>query len=117
MGSNPQIKTQPVIYMEEILKEWETTINHLQIKEIEYYLLKERLFDREQEIIDNTDFKELYGKNNNDVRKKHLKKELGLLYNELKMLELCIDNDKRRITYLKELLRTKRAIKEGLNGL
>lgn len=115
MGINPQIKTPQVICMEEILKEWETIINHLQIKEIEYYNLKESLFDKEQEIIDNTDFKELYGKNNNDVRKKHLKNILGDHYYELKMLELCIDNDKRRITYLKELLRTKRTLMDVKN--
>ena len=96
--------------MKEILKEWETILNNLKHKEIEYYNEKEALFDEEQKIIDETDFKAIYGKNNADVRKQHLKTELGDRYYNLKMLEICIEIDKRRITYLKELLRTKRAV-------
>ena len=101
--------------MEKLLNEWDNLLKQLQLKEIKYYNLKEQLFDKEQDITNNTDFKELYGKNNAETRKKHIKDVLGKEQNDLKMLELCIENDKRRITYIKELIRTKRHLNELKN--
>ena len=78
----------------ELLRDWDLLITRISYMEIKLYNLKDELFNKEQDIIDNTDFKELYGKNNSDVRRKHLKGELKDLYDEVFTLEgidLCMD--------------------------
>ena len=58
------------------LEEWSKLITELTDKEIKYYDLKEKYNGLSENIIASTDFKELYGKNNETVRKNHVKNEL-----------------------------------------
>ena len=94
------------------LLEWSKLVTELSNKEIALYKWKECYQIKSEEIIANTDFKALYGKNNEKVRKVHVKNELGDWYTIIKDLEFSIDYLVRRISYLKELIRTKRVLME-----
>ena len=92
------------------LYEWSKLITELSEKEIQLIRLKDTIFDKEQWIIENTDFKAVYGKNNSDVRKLHLSKHMKSEYDNRRSLELSIDYIKRRISFLKSLIRVKSVI-------
>ena len=65
---------------------------------------KDTYAQMEQEIIDTFDFKAAYGKNNETVRKNHVRNELKDMVDERHDLELRISFLKRRITYIKSLM-------------
>ena len=96
----------------DLLCEWEDLVEDLTEKEIEYYYCKERYQSKADVIIAETDFKALYGANNQKVRDNHVKKELSKDHLHLKNLEFIIDWLNRRISFLRELVRTKRTIME-----
>ena len=104
-----EVRMRPI---EDDLEEWSKLVTELSSKEIALYKWKEWYNVKSEEIIQNTDFKELYGKNNEKVRKEHVKQELSEWYETIKGLEFSIDYLNRRIIYLKELIRTKRTIME-----
>ena len=89
------------------LKEWEDSINELDNKAKDLINLKETYNQMEQEIIDNTDFKELYGANNQKVRDNHVKNELKDMVDDKNKLELRIDYLKRRIDFIKSVVKIK----------
>ncbi|WP_220607686.1 hypothetical protein [Methanobrevibacter oralis] len=89
------------------LYEWSKLITDLGDKEVKYYNLKEKYNELSENIIVSTDFKELYGKNNETVRKNHVKNELSDMVKDIKSLEFDIDYCKRRISFLKQLIHTK----------
>lgn len=89
--------------MKDLFKEWEELINELSEKEITHFKMKNDLEEKKNDIILNTDFKKLYGKNNEDIRKAHLKKETGLLSDKIKDLEFDISYIKRRIKFLENI--------------
>lgn len=91
--------------LEEYFNEWEKAILELNDKGIELINLKESYAQIEQDIIDNTNFKELYGANNQKVRDNHVKNELKDLVDKKHDLELRIDYLKRRIDFIKSLMR------------
>ena len=91
--------------------EYEDLVCELSQKEVELLKLKEYLAVKSFEIEQETDFKELYGKNNADVRKHHIKQELGDVYDEVTGLELSINWIKSYIPLLKEVLKRKRHVK------
>ena len=98
--------------MMEALNEWEQLVNELSLKEEELYLLKNKIQGKEELILKETDFKELYGANNQKVRDNHVK---GLLEKDFQMkhdLEMSIDYIGRRISFLRELVRCKRTLME-----
>ena len=98
--------------MMEALKEWETLVNELSIKEEELYELKNKIQGKEELILKETDFKALYGANNQKVRDNHVR---GLLESDFQMkhdLEMSIDYLSRRISFLRELVRCKRTLME-----
>ena len=95
-----------------LLEEWEDLVLELSQKEVEYFKLKEYYESESHHLETTVDFKELYGKNNADVRKHHIKVELSDVYDKMKDLEFSIDYITRRISYLKELIRTKRLLIE-----
>ena len=97
----------------EYLNEWEDLINELSEKEIALYKWKQVYEIKAMEIENNTDFKALYGKNNADVRKQHIKNELSEWHKTIKELEFSIDWIARRISFLREMVKTKRAIMEA----
>ena len=94
------------------LSEWENLIEELSRKEVLLYKKKEAYQVMSDKIISETDFKEIYGKNNADVRKTHVKNELMTDYETIKALEFSVDWIGRRISFLRELIRTKRVLME-----
>ena len=94
------------------LTEWSNLITELSLKEVDLLKIKNRIFDKEQWMTENTDFKSMYGKNNADVRKQHFKKFLKSEYAVKMHLEISIDYLKRRISFMKQLIHTKTIIME-----
>ena len=92
--------------------EWSNLITELSLKEVDLLKIKNRIFDKEQWMTENTDFKTMYGKNNADVRKQHFNKFLKSEYAVKMHLEISIDYLKRRISFLKQLIHTKTIIME-----
>lgn len=90
-----------------LLEEWESLVKELSDKEVELLKLNEFIAVKSFEIEQETDFKELYGKNNADVRKHHIKTELADVYDDVTGLELSINWIKSYIPLLKEVIRSK----------
>ena len=97
----------------ELLKEWEDLIEELTEKEIELIHLKEYYESESHRIETTVDFKELYGKNNADIRKHHIKTELADVVDKMTLLKLSIDWINRRISLVRELVQVKRTIMEN----
>lgn len=95
-----------------LLNEWENLISELSNKEVLLYRKKEAYQVRSDEIIAETNFKELYGANNQKVRDNHVKTVLATDWETIKALEFSIDWIVRRISFLRELVRTKRVLME-----
>ena len=89
------------------LMEWKNLVDELSEKEVKLWDCKEAYQIASEDIIAKTDFKELYGKNNADVRKQHVKNELSDWYYEIHSLEVSIDWIVRRINFLRSLVRYK----------
>lgn len=85
----------------DLLEAWSYLITELSSKEIELYKCKESYQALSDTIIESTDFKELYGKNNVEVRKNHVKN-----------LSFSIDYLIRKISFLKQLIHTKTVMVE-----
>ena len=90
--------------------DWDNLINEVNVKSMQLYILKEKIFEKEQKIINETDFKELYGKNNADVRKNHLKQTMQADYDAKNDLEHDIECAKRRISFIKSMMDMQRAL-------
>ena len=98
---------------ESYLREWEELVNELSEKEVALFKWKEVYEIRAMEIENNTDFKELYGKNNEKIRKEHVKNELADWHYIIKDLEFSIAWITRRISFLRELVKCKRTLIEA----
>ena len=94
------------------LAEWENLISELSNKEVMLYHRKTDYQRKSDEIIAETNFKELYGANNQKVRDNHVKTVLSKDYETIKALEFSIDWINRRISFLRELVKTKRVLME-----
>lgn len=97
---------------ETYMKEWENLINELAEKEIALWKWKETYQIKSDEIIANTDFKALYGANNQTIRNNHVKNELADWYTTIKELEISINWITNRISFLRELIKCKRTVLE-----
>lgn len=97
----------------EILTEWETLTNELSQKEIALLQWKQIYEIKSNEIIEHTDFKELYGANNQKVRENHIRNELSDWYDIIRDLEFSINYITRRINFLRELVKCKRVLLEA----
>ena len=86
---------------------WETLLETLRIDEEKHLRLKKYIERREQEIINNTDFNRLYGKNNDKVRKYHIQKVLKNSISDKENLELKINPNKRTIEFLRAAVAVK----------
>ena len=95
-----------------LLNEWEDLVNELTDLEVDLLQSKEKYQVLSDKVIEETDFKALYGKNNADIRKQHVKNEFPEDYGLIKDLEFQIDWTVRRISFLRELIRVKRVIME-----
>ena len=98
--------------MEELFTELNSLIEEITDKEIALYQWKELYEIKSEEIIKHTDFKALYGANNQKVRDNHIKTELQDWHDNIKDLEFSIDWISRRISYLKHLIRYQTSIME-----
>lgn len=98
--------------IDDYFKEWEKYIRELSEKEIDLINLKETYAEQEQEILSNTDFKELYGANNDKVRKNHIKKELKSLEDAKNDLIISTEYLKRRIDFIKSIMAMQRTLIE-----
>ena len=94
------------------LEEWDNLINELSEKELALIEWKHVYEVKAQEIEDTTDFKALYGRNNADIRKLHIKNELKDWSNTIQDLEISINWITRRISFLRELVKCKRVLLE-----
>ena len=90
-----------------LLVEWHFLVHELSDKEIELYNLKEAYLIAEADIVNNTNFKELYGANNQKVRDNHVKNELSDMVSTMKSLEFGINWIRSYIPLLKEVIRSK----------
>ena len=88
---------------EKYLNEWNLAIEELSKKEIEYDKLKKEHFEKSEEIIRTTDFKELYGKNNADIRKAHIQNILSELTEDILDLKYSISYLKRKLEWYKAM--------------
>jgi|GEM_PF-6338002 len=85
-------------------EEWDKYIDNVIIGEKNLINLKQEFEEQSQEIIANTDFKELYGANNQKVRDNHIKKELSELTETINDTKLKVEYAKMRISFLKRLI-------------
>ena len=99
--------------MEELFTELNSLIEEITDKEIALYQWKELYEIKSEEIIKNTDFKTLYGANNQKIRDNHIKTELSDWHDTIKDLEFSIDWIARRISYLKHLIRYRITVLEN----
>ncbi len=113
------IDTMDLVELEEhnkdvlvLLGEWEDLVDELSEKELALYQWKTVYQIKADEIIGNTDFKALYGANNQKVRDNHVKTELSDWHDTIKELEFSVDWIGRCISFLRELIRTKRVLME-----
>ena len=100
--------------IDDYFREWEKSIDDLKTTHIELINLKETYAQLEQDIVENTDFKELYGANNQKVRDNHVKNELKDLVDKKHELELKHEYLSKRIDFIKNLMAMQRTlIKSG----
>ena len=90
-----------------LVYEWEQLVIELSEKEFELLKQKEYIAMKSFELEQTVDFKELYGKNNADSRKHHIKGELADVFDEVTALELGINWIRSYIPLLKEVIRSK----------
>lgn len=110
---NSTLERKEPVTIEDYYSEWEKIIKELSDKEVELINLKEVYSEKEQEILLNTDFKELYGKNNDSIRKNHIKKTLQAMTDAKNDLEISISYLKRRIEFIKSLMSMQRTLLES----
>lgn len=99
--------------IDDYFREWEKSIDDLKTTHIELINLKETYTQLEQEIVENTDFKELYGANNQKVRDNHVKNELKDLVDIKHELKLKSEYLSRRIDFIKNLMAMQRTLIES----
>ena len=95
------------VSVEDLLAEWEDLLLELSQKEVKLYKTKEAYLIAEADIVNNTDFKALYGANNQKVRDNHVKNELSDMVSDMKALEFGINWIRSYIPLLKEVVRCK----------
>lgn len=84
------------------LYNWKLLLNQLEADEKALAKIDDEYKKQEMDILQNTDFEKLYnGKNNEKIRKAHVKKELKHMAEDKKNLELKIEHTKKEISYLK----------------
>ena len=110
-NGNESIELEPCLITDvpvsDLLCEWEDMVLELSQKEVELYNLKEAYLIAEAKIVNEVDFKAIYGANNQKVRDNHVKSELADMVSQMKGLEFGIDWIRQYIPLLKEVVRSK----------
>lgn len=83
---------------------WNEYINNLASMEKTLVSLKQYRDKEKMRMINEVDFKKIYGKNNDDIRKYHTTEELSDTIDKINSLELEIADIKRKISCLKRLI-------------
>lgn len=93
----------------DLLVEYENLLSELSLKEENLMKVNEEWKQKKfhYRFISDIDFKELYGKSNDDIKKHHAEVECKDLLKERHDLELSIDYLKRYLPFLKEVIRSK----------
>ena len=99
--------------IDDYFREWEKSIDDLKTTHLELINLKETYAQLEQDIVENTDFKEIYGANNQKVRDNHVKNELKDLVDKKHELKLKSEYLSRRIDFIKNLMAMQRTLIES----
>lgn len=101
-------------YVIDNLTEWSRLVTELSAKEIKLEKVKKEYDTKEFKIkyVDDIDFKELYGRANDDTRNYHVEVTLKDLISEKESLEFSVNYLKRRISFLKQLIHTKTVLLE-----
>lgn len=111
----PPIGPKPIWLLSDgdIMDEWNKSIEELSQKEKKLLHVKDEYSQKEFNIkyVDDIDFKELYGRANNDTRAHHVRITLKELINEKNELELRVDYLTRRISFLKAVIYHRMEIK------
>ena len=94
------------------LWEWSSLVTELSEKESILLILKTDYNEKEVKVLSEFDFKKEYGKDNEKIRKGHIRKLYGDLLEDIEDLELSIKYLNHRINYLKSLIRVKSVIME-----
>lgn len=81
------------------------TIENCRNTHIEYIQTRDEFERKELEILCNTDFKEIYGANNEKIRKAHVKKELKELYDKKNQLKIDLEYERNLIDLGKEMVK------------
>ena len=91
---------------EEIAVEYENNITELNQKQADLIKVKDEFKEKEFKIkyVDDVNFKELYGRANDDTRDYHVRTTLKDLYDKKNSLETEIEYLKMRISFLKAVL-------------
>ena len=98
-----------------LIEAWEDIVLELSEKEIELYNLKEAYLIAERKIIEETNFKELYGANNEKVRTNHVKTELSDMVEQKASLQFSIDFLNRYIPLVKQVIYSQMKVMENCN--
>ncbi|MGN0177218.1 MAG: hypothetical protein ACI389_05255 [Methanobrevibacter sp.] len=111
----PPIGPKPIWLLSDgdIMDEWNKSIEELSQKEKKLLHVKDEYSQKEFNIkyVDDIDFKELYGRANDDTRAHHVRITLKELINEKNELELRVDYLTRRISFLKAVIYHRMEIK------
>ncbi len=83
----------------------ETTIKIVKDTHTRYIEIRDKFEKAELEILCNTDFKEIYGANNEKIRKAHVKEELKELYDEKNRLKIELEYQRNLCDLYKELIK------------
>ena len=98
-----------VIPVMTLIRTWEKLVRELSEKQVELYQLKEAYLIAERQIVETTDFKSIYGANNQKVRDNHVKAELSDMVEQRASLQFGIDFIQSYIPLLRECIRAKQS--------
>lgn len=79
-------------------------VNKLRDMKTEYRKVKNEYESKEFHILIETDFKELYGQNNDKIRKGHIKETIGDLYEKKQLLKDEIEYQEHLIEYYRGVI-------------
>lgn len=83
----------------------QVTIELVKDTHINYIKVRDEFEKQELEILCNTDFKEIYGANNEKIRKAHIKKELKELYDKKNELKIDLEYRRNLVELYKEMVK------------
>ena len=101
-----EINEKP-LNLQEDFAEWDYLIQEIPQLENQLRDLKEDLFKKQLEEDKNTDYKSLYGKNNEKIREVHYKETFFEIYEKIYSISQDTETKKRRISFIREMIRMK----------